>query len=281
MRAASCPRTERTMQRVVEMSTRLIQLQLSTSSLDTLAASVGLVTTLRKTLITHNHIAAETEQFSLRGQQACMPSDIPWDLFSLLLDVLFELGVGYMAHGVTEPGTSSRGASERSPQNMRDLRQLAAVLVMGYIQLQNLQLREIHKHSAWHRADPHVSNPNWLMEISVRDFDLAQIAAHLSLPHPAAKHKQWLAEDVHSKLQGRVWERYALSHFSGRLLPGCCHLECRNLAGVSEAALVTQLCSGCMRVRYCSVACQRAAWVNGGHGAVCGKGGWAVQVHGV
>lgn len=68
---------------------------------------------------------------------------------------------------------------------------------------------------------------------------------------------------------GRLLGLHAVSHLNGRLLPGCCHLGCINLAGVSEAALPTLLCSGCRRTRYCSVKCQRAAWLKGGHSTVC------------
>lgn len=68
-----------------------------------------------------------------------------------------------------------------------------------------------------------------------------------------------------------VWERYAVTHLQGRLLPSCCNLACTNLGGVCEAAMKTQLCSGCRRARYCSVGCQRAAWLEGGHSLVCGK----------
>lgn len=66
-----------------------------------------------------------------------------------------------------------------------------------------------------------------------------------------------------------AWERYAVTHFHGRLLPGCCNLACTNLAGVSEATLKTKLCSGCGRARYCSVECQKTAWRKGGHATVC------------
>lgn len=66
-----------------------------------------------------------------------------------------------------------------------------------------------------------------------------------------------------------MFERYATSLVYGRLLPGCCHLGCINLEGVSEAALKTQLCSGCRKARYCSVKCQKAAWL-GGHSTACG-----------
>lgn len=68
-----------------------------------------------------------------------------------------------------------------------------------------------------------------------------------------------------------VWEQFAATHFNGRLVRGCCYLGCTNLDGVSEAALKTQLCSGCMKARYCSVGCQKAAWCKGGHKFVCCK----------
>lgn len=67
-----------------------------------------------------------------------------------------------------------------------------------------------------------------------------------------------------------AWERHTLLHFPGRPLPGCCHITCTQLAGVSEESLPTQLCSGCRRVRYCSAKCQREAWLAGGHVSVCG-----------
>lgn len=66
-----------------------------------------------------------------------------------------------------------------------------------------------------------------------------------------------------------IWEQYAVTHFCGRLVPGCCYLGCTNFLGVSEAALKTYLCSGCRRARYCSLDCQRAAWLGGGHSLVC------------
>lgn len=65
------------------------------------------------------------------------------------------------------------------------------------------------------------------------------------------------------------WERFALLHLPGRTLPNCSHWGCMNLTGSSDAALPTQLCSGCRRVRYCSAWCQRAAWVEGGHSMTC------------
>lgn len=66
-----------------------------------------------------------------------------------------------------------------------------------------------------------------------------------------------------------VWERYAVTHFHGRLTLGCCNYGCMKMDGMSEAMLCTKLCSGCRRARYCSVRCQKAAWIDGGHKAVC------------
>lgn len=67
------------------------------------------------------------------------------------------------------------------------------------------------------------------------------------------------------------WECFAFFHLQGRTLPGCSYWGCRNLDGLSEAALPTQLCGGCRRARYCSTTCQKDAWVKGGHWEVCGS----------
>lgn len=98
-----------------------------------------------------------------------------------------------------------------------------------------------------------------------------------SLPQPGLRDTvtSLLGKESSATLEGGMdadasWEGYAVGNFIGRLLPGCCHLGCTNLGGVSEAALPTLLCSGCRRVRYCSTECQRAAWVQGGHKGSCG-----------
>lgn len=70
---------------------------------------------------------------------------------------------------------------------------------------------------------------------------------------------------------GILFGHHAREFFHGRMLPGCCHFGCSNLSGISEAGLHTQLCGGCRRARYCSVVCQKAAWLEGGHICVCGE----------
>lgn len=72
-----------------------------------------------------------------------------------------------------------------------------------------------------------------------------------------------------SIVTGGFWDLYAQKIYNGRLLAGCCHLECRSMSGCSEAALPTRLCGGCRKVRYCSIECQRAAWDNGMHCKTC------------
>lgn len=64
-------------------------------------------------------------------------------------------------------------------------------------------------------------------------------------------------------------QRYAMTGFGGELLCFCSNDMCGNLDGVSDATLPTQLCGGCKRARYCSIACQKAHWLEGGHAAHC------------
>lgn len=68
--------------------------------------------------------------------------------------------------------------------------------------------------------------------------------------------------------EAAAWELFAFTYLDGPILPGCGNMSCVNLNGRSEAEMATRLCSGCRRARYCSRACQKAAWV-GGHKAVC------------
>lgn len=76
-------------------------------------------------------------------------------------------------------------------------------------------------------------------------------------------------DQVFAKEEACVWGAFGVEHLHGRLLPGCCYLDCSNLVGVSKAALPTLLCCGCRRARYCSVKCQRAVWIKGGHCIMC------------
>lgn len=72
-----------------------------------------------------------------------------------------------------------------------------------------------------------------------------------------------------------VWEKYVATHLNCRLVQGCCNLGCIDLRGANESALVKKaarsLCSGGKKARYCSVECQRAAWLIGDHKTVCRK----------
>jgi len=47
-----------------------------------------------------------------------------------------------------------------------------------------------------------------------------------------------------------------------------CTRRCQDLSGVTEAGLRLQQCSGCNTARYCSEACQKAAW-RAGHKGAC------------
>lgn len=70
--------------------------------------------------------------------------------------------------------------------------------------------------------------------------------------------------------QGVVWSSFAASRGVCPKVKKCGCWDCVNKEGCSESDLSTKLCSGCRMVRYCSVACQRSAWREGGHALSCG-----------
>lgn len=112
----------------------------------------------------------------------------------------------------------------------------------------------------------------WLAKLGFKYPQLATVARQLFLANDPTT---WGTPASTFRREAAAWDAYALQHFHGRLLPGCSYLRCTNLAGASEASLRTLLCNGCKRMRYCSVKCQKAAWVEGRHHVVCGKGIWA------
>lgn len=56
-----------------------------------------------------------------------------------------------------------------------------------------------------------------------------------------------------------VMEQYFMKNIIGQLVQGYDCLGCTNLEWISDASLNTKLCSGCRKVRYCGVECQKVA----------------------
>lgn len=152
--------------------------------------------------------------------------------------------------------------------------QVFAVLSLCWVEEQNAHVRDViggrrlcelplpmlprcHLEDAGHVHLADITNRSLLQSTPT--------AGESRLPSVAAHHLHVAA----------MWDDFACQSFHGRMLPGCCNLPCTNMCGMSEAALPTQLCSRCRRSRYCSTACQRQAWVGGGHRLVCGNGKWA------
>lgn len=144
------------------------------------------------------------------------------------------------------------------------LKQLRAVITLSVLQFEGFLVQVSGKPVA-------VSRPKWLKVLGEQDAELADIVWQQLSNQRSTMQVRLLGM--------RAWEDYTLRHFHGRLLPGCCFVRCTKLAGVSEAALQTWLCSGCRRVRYCSEECRKAAWFAGGHSLVCGQGGWTASHH--
>lgn len=200
------------------------------------------------------------------------------------------------AHGLLRTLLASVLAYTRSTQQVRSsctgckgalvvskrLRQLQSMLVLVLVRTGNMQMRL----SQAAQGGVGVVYPGafetgvweWVMEVEAHDSELAAVARRLSLPFRRA---EWGTRLAAFRQECTVWDEYALTHFHGRLLPGCSYLGCTNTSGTSEASLDMLLCSGCRRMRYCSVGCQQAAWVRGGHSCVCGSGGWAGSAGGI
>lgn len=259
---------------------------------DTLPALVSLGATMRKlqhTILLRSHAAASRQQQD--GNHVLSPSPMEAEERALMMrwlpPVVSEFGrviAGYtyslpMPLGniaVLALSTLSRSDTRPSGGNAkalalsrsRDVHQAQAVLLTSWAQMCNAF--QAHTQTAGQAAgeedEDGEAEPHWvedqLGDLGDLPESMEEVAMELLFQPPMffGEHKTEMAA---------IWERYAVAHFDGRLLPGCCNMDCTNLGGVSEAALKTQLCSGCRKARYCSAGCQRAAWVKGGHRDVC------------
>lgn len=147
----------------------------------------------------------------------------------------------------------------------RHIRQLQSIILYCIVQLIRYQSRKASQGVILEQEQPHLVR-DVLSSMGDASKEMSDVASTLldSSQSPCSVGEQARKDSI-------VWERYAVDHFHGRLVVGCCNPSCINLGGVSEAALATRLCSGCRRVRYCCVQCQKDAWICGGHNAVCGN----------
>lgn len=136
------------------------------------------------------------------------------------------------------------------------------MVVMCFVRLNREWVQRLGLQGAAAEEMLHGQNVAWVEELNTEDAELGALAtSQLALLSQPGFESIGVARTA--------WERFTVEHFEGRLLPGCCNLGCTNLAGISESTLKTLLCSGCRRARYCTVGCQRAAWLEGGHCSVC------------
>lgn len=155
-------------------------------------------------------------------------------------------------------------SSSRQHAYTPTLRHIHAVAVLTLVQL--LQQRKLLGRAGGMDANHEAWTADTLHAVTQLGMPEATVLVTAQLRQGSATAPASLAAETAASV---AWERYVVTHFNGRLLPGCCNMRCTNLGGVSEAALSTKLCSGCRKARYCSVECQKAAWLLGGHSTVC------------
>lgn len=146
--------------------------------------------------------------------------------------------------------------------------QLFSILLLTYVQERNKQVRGCQQQGLSPSPDSAASDA---LDAAAKSVGLAPTALRAMLVPSGCEIASTQQEAAHDCGAAVAWGRFASKRFHGRLLPGCCNLQCVQLSGVSEASLATQLCSGCKRMRYCSSKCQREAWLAGGHMLVCGS----------
>lgn len=171
--------------------------------------------------------------------------------------------------------TGSHAHSVSASPDAIPLRSLATMLVMALIRLSEPPSRqEEKKPGELGRLKLIVPSAGWVEKLLERDAALGGVAVAqlISLSKVEEEPATALVQKNAMRLGSKQWEKFASQHLRGRLLPGCCHMDCINLVGISEVMLPMRGCAGCRQARYCSVECQTAAWRQGGHSQVCKKG---------
>lgn len=169
------------------------------------------------------------------------------------------------SNGITTPG-SMRTENSSKQLAVDGTRRFTAVLVMVMVWLSNL--RSVMQAQGNEVEQPSERGSDWVGVLEGHHPELGKVARALVVPPTHSKCGEGTSG---FEREAVAWDAYALRHCHGRFLPGCGYLGCTNVKGASEESLDTLLCSGCRRVRYCSVGCQKAAWGKGMHAHACGK----------
>lgn len=175
------------------------------------------------------------------------------------------------SHSDAKQEQQEQQQQQEQEHRLQDIDPSATSVHDGVLQLKIGIILTMLKLSAWRRR---ATTPARLLvkfghDMAAQEKELAEAVQQLVLS-PAAYTEALLSGASCRASQGMaLLEGYALKNLQGRLQPGCCNTSFTNLAGPSEAALPTKLCSRCRRVRYCSVSCQKAGWSQGQHDRMC------------
>lgn len=228
----------------------------------TLPLCISLVATLRKQLFRSNQpaVASNEQQQHEKIPDAAVAKEADEKL-AYLIEFCLKLGATMSKSVSTKASrydaernsptvlSSDTFTTDMSTFRVHKILQLESILHLTMVQLCHNRLG----------CDPCIlvpqqPTPNWLKDCISQVDTVSECLKHTV--HAALEGSLPCAIADQAGV-GCIWERHAVFHFDGRLVPGCCHLGCTNMCGVSEATLMTQLCSGCRRARFAALSVRR------------------------
>ncbi|MEW5299449.1 MAG: hypothetical protein WDW36_002466 [Sanguina aurantia] len=275
MRDAHCPNDADAFIIAAEVAVRMVNRPRHAHDPASLPPMLSLAATVRKLVGLHTGypIARPTTPGAVTGRLA---PEVNLQLLAILMDSICHsmraidfamLTEGTAAQAPRAPKTVPTGAPVTA-ECARQMRRVVATLLLCVLQCCGWRLR-------FEGGEDAAGRPlEWFADMKGQLARLSGEAGQLArevMTSPRRAAAAAAAPAGRDTDLATMYERLAASSPQGVPLPGCCHLGCASFAGPGEGVLPTQLCGGCRRASYCSVACQKAAWKKGGHRAVCGK----------
>lgn len=266
-----------------EIAARMVQELRNSTDPRAVHAMASMASTVRKVMYTHSLAYTTTRESAAQIRQGALASTPAaqrklrecGDILAVFvraalamvvyIDCTIEFENGNKAAHLRFAGVSDqrgRGGSPVSQTRTLLLQRALLALLLCLLQAVALQARVEYEENPRYRYQS-----EWYADVKE---DLCKLGGDLGpMSRMMMQAPEVWGSASRETISASIYESFTTPACRQVFLQGCCHLSCTSLDGPSEAALETLLCSGCMRARYCSVGCQRAAWVQG-HRLHCG-----------